>query len=189
MTKMYHLIPVDEFKKLQFQAGALLKTFDPTGATPIKAEDLIALTTGGITVSCVPQSIDLASDIDEVPANTLQFKHITGWDCGLSATLLTTSTSTVKMSLGAADIDPETGKVKPREDYQAGDFEAVWWHGNLMGGGYAAVKLMNAVSDGGFSYKTSKDGKGQLTLSLKGHYDLEDTSVVPMEFYVKEASE
>ena len=59
--------------------------------------------------------------------------------------------------------------------------------GNLIGGGYAAVKLMKAVSDGGLELKTTKDGKGNLNLSLKGHYDLTNTSKVPMEFYVKEA--
>ena len=57
----------------------------------------------------------------------------------------------------------------------------------LIGGGYAAVKLMKAVSDGGLELKTTKDGKGNLNLSLKGHYDMTDTSKVPMEFYVKEA--
>ena len=57
----------------------------------------------------------------------------------------------------------------------------------LIGGGYAAVKLMKAASDGGLELKTNKDGKGNLNLSLKGHYDMKDTGKVPMEFYVKEA--
>ena len=46
---------------------------------------------------------------------------------------------------------------------------------------------MKAVSDGGIELKTTKDGKGNISLSLKGHYDMTDTSKVPMEFYVKEA--
>ena len=54
-----------------------------------------------------------------------------------------------------------------------------------IGGGYAACKLSKAASDGGLELKTSKDGKGNLSLSLKGHYDIADTSKVPMEFYVK----
>ena len=44
MNKMYHAIPADAFKKLQFQAGALLKKFDPTGATPIAAVSYTHLT-------------------------------------------------------------------------------------------------------------------------------------------------
>lgn len=31
MNKMFTPVSADEFKKLQFQAGALLKTFDPAG--------------------------------------------------------------------------------------------------------------------------------------------------------------
>jgi len=95
------------------------------------------------------------------------------------------SADTIKLSLGAADV--ETNKITVREDYEEADFQDIWWHGNLIGGGYAAVKLMKAASDGGLELKTAKDGKGNINLSLKGHYDMTDTSKVPMEFYVKEA--
>nr|DAO80706.1 MAG TPA: major tail protein [Caudoviricetes sp.] len=184
MNKMYHAISADAFKKLQFQAGALLKKFDPAGATPVVAEDLVCLTSGGISVTCKPNAVDLGEDLDEVPENTYQLKHITSWDCGLSTTCMTVSADTIKLELGAADV--ETNKITVREDYEEADFQDIWWHGNLIGGGYAAVKLMKAASDGGLELKTNKDGKGNLTLSLKGHYDMKDTSKVPMEFYVKE---
>lgn len=189
MNKMYHAISADEFKKLQFQAGAFLKTFDPTGATPIKATDMIGLTSGGITASCKPNTIDLLEDVDEVPSGTKQGLHITSWDCSMSATLLSLSTDTSKLTLGAATVDTGTGKVTPREDYEDNDFTDIWWHGNLLGGGYAAIHLMNAVSNNGFELKTNKDGKGNLTLSLKGHYDIADTNTAPMEFYIKEKGE
>ena len=187
MNKMYHAISADAFKKLQFQAGAILKKFDPEQKTAIAAADMVCLTSGGITVSCKPNVVDLAEDVDEVPDNTYQFLHITGWDCGLSATCLTISEDTIKLALGAADT--ADGKVTVREDYADGDFTDIWWHGNLIGGGYAAVKLLKAASEDGLELKTSKDGKGNLTLSLKGHYDLADTGKVPMEFYIKEADE
>lgn len=185
MTKMYHAISADAFKKLQFQAGAVLKTFDPTEATPIKAEDMACLTSGGISITCKPNTIDLGEDLDEVPENTYQLKHITSWDCGLSVTCMTVSADTIKLSLGAADVT--ANKITVREDYEEADFQDIWWHGNLIGGGYAAVKLMKSASDGGLELKTTKDGKGNITLSLKGHYDMKDASKVPMEFYVKEA--
>lgn len=189
MNKMYHPISEKAFQKIQFQAGTFLKTFDPTGTTPIKADDLIALTSGGIAASCKPNTVDLFEDVDEVPSNTMQGKHITSWDAAMSATLLTYSAETTKLTLGAADIDTGTGKVTVREDYEDADFADIWWHGNMLDGGFAAIHLINAVSDGGFELKTSKDGKGNLTLSLKGHYDIKDTSKVPMEFYVKEKGE
>lgn len=189
MNKMYHAISADAFNKIQFQAGAFLKTFDPTGKTAIKAEDMIALTSGGITARCKPNTVDLFDDVDEMPPNTKQGKHITSWDCAMSATLLTYNTDTTKLTIGAADVDTSTGKVTVREDYKDADFGDIWWHGNMLGGGYAAIHLLNAVSDSGFELKTSKDGKGNLSLSLKGHYDAADTSKVPMEFYIKDKSE
>lgn len=187
MNKMYHAISADAFKKLQFQAGALLKKFDPENKVAIAADDMICLTSGGITVTCKPNTVDLGEDVDEVPENTYQLKHITSWDCGMSTTCLTVSEDTIKLHLGAADA--ESGKITVREDYVDSDFQDIWWHGNLIGGGYAAIRLLKAASDEGLELKTTKDGKGNLTLSLKGHYDMKDTSKVPMEFYVKDAEE
>lgn len=183
MNKMFTPVSADEFKKLQFQAGAMLKTFDPAGTKAIAAEDRICLTSGGISITCKPNTVDFGEDIDEVPENTYQLKHITSWDCGLSTTCLTVSADTIKLSLGAADV--EANKITVREDYKEEDFRDVWWYGQLIGGGYAACRLSKAASDGGLELKTSKDGKGNLSLSLKGHYDIADTSKVPMEFYVK----
>ena len=183
MNKMFTPVSADEFKKLQFQAGALLKTFDPAGTKAIAAEDRICLTSGGITITCKPNTVDFGEGIDEVPENTWQLKHIKSWDCGLSTTCLTVSADTIKLNLGAADV--EENKITVREDYKEEDFQDVWWYGQLIGGGYAACKLSKAASDGGLELKTSKDGKGNLSLSLKGHYDIADTSKVPMEFYVK----
>lgn len=186
MNKMFTPISADDFKKLQFQAGALLKTFDPTGAKAIAAADRICLTSGGITITCKPNTVDLGEDVDEVPENTYQLKHITSWDCGLSTTCLTISEETLKLSLGAADV--ANGEITVREDYTDADFTDVWWYGQLIGGGYAACKLRKAASGDGLELKTSKDGKGNLSLSLKGHYDIANTSTVPMEFYVKTTS-
>lgn len=186
MNKMFTPISADDFKKLQFQAGALLKTFDPTGAKAIAATDRICLTSGGIDITCKPKTVDLGADVDEVPENTYQLKHITGWDCGLSTTCLTISEETLKLSLGAADV--ADGEITVREDYTDADFTDVWWYGQLIGGGYAACKLMKAASGDGLELKTSKDGKGNLSLSLKGHYDIANTSTVPMGFYVKTTS-
>lgn len=185
MNKMYHAISPDAFKKLQFQAGQILKKFDTTEATPIAAEDMVCLTSGGISITCKPNTVDMGEGLDEVPENTYQLKHIKSWDCGLSTTCMTISADTIRLSLGAADV--EANKITVREDYKDTDFQDIWWHGNLIGGGDAAVRLMKAASDGGLELKTTKDGNGNLNLSLKGHYDLTDTSKVPMEFYVKEA--
>jgi hypothetical protein len=52
-----------------------------------------------------------------------------------------------------------------------------------------AVCLKNALSTGGFSLQTTKNGKGQVAVSLKGFASIKDIDTVPMEFYVAEGTE
>ena len=44
--------------------------------------------------------------------------------------------------------------------------------------------IKKAVSTGGFSLQTSKNGNGQLALELTGHTKLDEQEIVPAEFYV-----
>lgn len=75
-------------------------------------------------------------------------------------------------------------KVVPRRNLSLSDFEsAIWWVGDKADGGMVAVKLLNALSTGGFNLKTTKNGKGQLTLEITGHVSINAQNVVPMEFY------
>ena len=60
--------------------------------------------------------------------------------------------------------------------------------GDRADGGMLAVQLKNALSTGGFSLKSVKNGKGQITMELTGHVSLEAQEVVPMVFYSKAAS-
>ena len=50
-------------------------------------------------------------------------------------------------------------------------------------GGLVAIQLLNALSTDGFSLKTSKNGKGQISLTLTGHVSINAQNVVPMVFY------
>ena len=86
------------------------------------------------------------------------------------------------MSLGAADV--ANNKITPRHQYKTTDFKDVWWVGDLTDGGFCAICLKRAVSTAGFSLKTTKAGKGNLTVELTGHYTLSNQDEVPMEFYV-----
>jgi hypothetical protein len=52
-----------------------------------------------------------------------------------------------------------------------------------------AICLKNALSTSGLSLQTTKDGKGQISVSLSGHYSITEQDVVPMEFYVQEGEE
>lgn len=176
-------IPQNTFEGMQLDAGMLLKTFDPaTGAAPAD-EDIICATTGGITVSCVPTYSDMGEDVDNCPNNMLELMKLDSWECKISFTSLGTSAESIRLALGAADI--ADGKIIPRKDLKSEDFSDIWWVGDRADGGLVAVCVKNALSTGGFSLKTTKNGKGQVSVELTGHVSIDAQDVVPMEFYSK----
>ena len=176
-------IPQNTFEGMQLDAGMLLKTFDPeTGAAP-NDEDIICATTGGITVSCVPTYSDMGEDVDNCPNNMLELMKLDSWECKIAFTSLGTSPESIRLALGAADVTE--GKITPRNELKDTDFSDIWWVGDRADGGLVAVCLKNALSTGGFSLKTSKNGKGQVSVELSGHVSIDAQDVVPMEFYSK----
>lgn len=180
----FTVIPQDAFDALQMDAGVLLKTFDPTDPDAPDDEDIICATTGGINPSCVPTYSDFGEDVDNVPNNMKEFKHLDGWECKISTTGLGTSPELIKLALGAADIDgTNTSKIVPRRDLEQTDFSDIWWVGDRADGGCVAIQLKNALSTGGFSLQTTKNGKGQVAIELTGHVSIEAQNVVPMAFY------
>lgn len=174
----------DTFDVLQLDAGVLLHNFDPETAAEPEDKDIICATTGGITISCVPTYSDMGEDVDNCPVNTMELKKLDGWACKVSFTALDMSLEMLKLALGAADI--ESGKVVPRRDLKPADFSKKWWVGDKANGGAVAVAILNALSTAGLSIKTTKNGKGQLTVELTGHVSLENQDVMPMEFWSTE---
>lgn len=180
----FTVIPENTFSELQLNAGVLLKKFTPATATAPADEDIVCATTGGINVSCIPTFSDLGEDVDNCPKNTKELKHLDGWDCKMSTTALGTSPANIKLSLGCADVDgSDTTKIVPRVDLAQSDFSDIWWVGDRADGGMVAIQLKNALSTGGFSLKTTDNGKGQITVELTGHVSIKNQSEVPMVFY------
>lgn len=180
-------IPESTFNELQVNAGVLLKTFSPASPALVD-ENIICATTGGINPTCKPTFSDWGEDVDNCPNGMKELKHLDGWETSLGFTALNTTAEVIRMSLGAADISVETGKITPRMELKNTDFSDVWWVGDRSDGGLVAICLKNALSTEGFSLQTTKDGKGQIAVTLSGHVSIEAQDVVPMEFYVSTAT-
>ena len=177
-------VSADFYNNVQKDAGILLNTFDPTNPVEPLDEHIITPTTGGISISCVPETQDLYEDIDNVPNNTAEGKDITGWTVTLSTTAIGVSEEVIALALGASETGTD-GSIKPRRSYVIDDFKTIYWVGDMAD----KTKLLcavikNAVSTGGFSLQTSKNGKGQLSLELTGHTKLNEQEIIPAEFYV-----
>ena len=180
----YTVIPQNTFSALQLDAGVLLKTFNPANPVAPSDSDIITATTGGITVAAVPTFSDLGEDVDNVPTNMKEFKHLDSWDMSITTTGLGTSPALIKLALGCADIDgTNTSKIVPRKDLAQTDYSDIWWVGDRADGGCVAVQLKNALSTAGFSLQTTKNGKGQTSLTITGHVSINAQSEMPMIFY------
>jgi hypothetical protein len=181
----------DAFDALQLDAGVILVNFDPASPAEPQSDDILAVTTGGINIVCTPTFSDFGEDVDNVPNNMMEFKHLDGWECTMSFSDLKFNANNTKFALGAADVTNATGykKIVPRRDVKLTDFtDAIWWVGDKADGGAYAVCLLNALSTGGVSIQTSKNGKGTNAATLMGHVSINDQDAMPMEFYVIDAA-
>lgn len=190
-------VPADVFETLAKNAGVTLTNFNPE--TPQTGETLRALilwaTDGGVTLSCVPRTIDNGEGIDNMPTNTKELLEIDGYDVTYSGTARTLKSSHIASLMGAADVETEgTGNaaynvITPRMVVENADFKTLWHLVDYGNGGWIAVKIDNAFSTGGFSFKTENKGKASADFTYTGFTSIADISKVPMTVYVKEGTE
>lgn len=189
MSQKFTRVPDDTFEKLQLNAGILVDAFTP--ATGVIG-NILGATTGGIQFSTNPEFTDFGEDIDNVPNNMMELKHLNQFDPQMSGTFLTCTPALAKSLVGAADIDSgDATRVIPRAELLASDYDDVWWIGDYSdvntgaNAGFIAIHLMNALNTAGFQIQSTKNEKGQLAFEYHGHYSIAAQDTVPFEIYVK----
>ena len=182
-------IPSDAFQKLQINAGILTTDFTPATGT-IGEAGQIGATTGGVNFTATPTYSDFGEDIDNCPMKEL--KKLDSWEVKMTGTFVNADTAIAKRLCGAADIGTtDTTKVTPRNDLKDSDFADIWLVGDYSdkngetNGGFIAIKLLNALSTGGFQLQTSDKAKGQFAFEFTGHYSMSAQDTVPFEIYIK----
>lgn len=186
MAKRFTQVKLNAFREIQVEAGVIVRAFDPANPVLDRA-NIVCVTSGGITITAKPSYTDYFEDVDNVPNNTMEGKQLDDWECTLATTALDTSAESIRLMLGAADIDPtDTNRITPRREVRLSDFRDLWWVGDRADGGLVAVQVLNVLSTDGFSLKTTKKGKGTTGITLTGHYSLDAVDTVPMNFYVIE---
>jgi len=185
----YTKIPADTFKQIQLNAGILVDAFDP--ATE-EIGNIIGATTGGINFTATPAYSDYGEDIDNCPKNTKELKKQDDIDAKMSGTFVTVSAGLVKRLVAAGDVDANDARhIIPRKDLVDSDFQTIWWIGDYSdvndgsNAGFLAIKLMNALSTGGFQIQSTDKGKGQFAFEFTGHFSMAEQDKVPYEIYVK----
>ena len=181
-------IPETAFQEIQLNAGVLLSSFTPASAE-VTDEAIVGATTGGISFTATPSFMDFGEDIDNCPKNMKELKKLDTWDIKMSGTFITVSPDSVASLVAAADV--KTEKVTPRNDLKDTDFKDLWWVGDYSdkngetNGGFCAIHMMNALSTGGLSIKSSDKAKGQFAFEFTAHYSMAAQTTVPFEVYVK----
>lgn len=191
-------IPIDTFKKLQLGAGLLTSKFDPA-IGELTASNIIGATSGGVSFEATPSFSDFGEDIDNCPKNTKELKELDSWDAKMSGSFVTMDTTAAVSVIGAAAVaSDDPTKVVPRNSVNDTDFKDIWWIGDYSDvnddgsstgkAGFIAIRLINALSTGGFKIQSGDKAKGAFEFEYTGHYSIKDIDIVPFELYIKAGS-
>lgn len=191
-------IPTDTFKKLQLNAGILTTEFDPATGE-LSASNIIGATSGGVSFEATPSFTDFGEDIDNCPKNTKELKKLDSWEAKMSGSFVTMDTNVATSVIGTAAVASDNqAKVVPRNSVEAQDFKNIWWVGDYSDinedgssagkAGFIAIKLINALSTGGFKIQSGDKAKGTFEFEYTGHYSIENIDTVPFEIYIKAGS-
>lgn len=191
-------IPTDTFEKLQLGAGILTTEFDPATGK-LTASNIIGATSGGVSFEATPSFTDFGEDIDNCPKNTKELKKLDSWEAKMSGSFVTMDTNVATSVIGTAAVasnDPT--KVVPRNSVNDTDFKDIWWVGDYSDinedgssagkAGFIAIRLINALSTGGFKIQSGDKAKGTFEFEYTGHYSIEHIDTVPFELYIKAGS-
>lgn len=191
-------IPTNTFKKLQLGAGILTTGFDPATGE-LTASSIVGATSGGVSFEATPSFSDFGEDIDNCPKNTKELKRLDSWEAKMSGSFVTMDTTAAVSVIGTAAVaSGDQTKVVPRNSVDTEDFKDIWWVGDYSDvnedgsssgkAGFIAVKLINALSTGGFKIQSGDKAKGTFEFEYTGHYSIENTDIVPFELYIKAGS-
>lgn len=191
-------IPMDTFKKLQLNAGILTTEFDPATGE-LTTSNIIGATSGGVSFEATPSFSDFGEDIDNCPKNTKELKKLDSWEAKMSGSFVTMDTNVATSVIGTAAVaSDDPTKVVPRNSVDAKDFKNIWWVGDYSDinddgssigkAGFIAIKLINALSTGGFKIQSGDKAKGTFEFEYTGHYSSENIDTVPFELYIKAGS-
>lgn len=191
-------IPTDTFKKLQLNAGILTTEFNPATGE-LTASNIIGATSGGVSFEATPSFTDFGDDIDNCPKNTKELKKLDSWEAKMSGSFVTMDTNVATSVIGTAAVAiNDSTKVVPRNSVEAKDFKNIWWVGDYSDinedgssagkAGFIAIKLINALSTGGFKIQSGDKAKGTFEFEYTGHYSSENIDTVPFEIYIKAGS-
>lgn len=176
-------LTANSFKRLQLNAGILLKDFDYSSATDaatlaelIKTAKstgtaLLGATRGGGTFTCTPETREIEADgkRNAFVGSTI----FDGWEIKLSTTLLEITPGNLAMALPGADVTDASGGKKHTltlsNDVDSDDYiDNLIWIGDTSEG-YMLIDLQNALNTSGVTMTYTDKGEGTLPVEFVAH--------------------
>ena len=192
---MFSGVTTTTSKKLQLDAGAFLKNYDVASDTwdTAKATKLIGATAGGGSFSAVPTIRRI--EVDGVKGATKGFEALDEWVVTMTANVKEITADAIKMALAtgtssnvkspSSATTTNYAKITASNDIADTDYIGnITWVGRLSGSQLPVIiVLKNALCTNGFTLTTQDKAEGVVAITLTGHYDPTDLSVVPFEIY------
>jgi len=189
MREKFTKIPTNTFQTLQVNAGIMLSAFDPIAGTYTDGA-ILGPTSGGVNFTTTPSFKDWGEDIDNCPKNTKELKRLDNWDVKMAGSFVACSAALARRLAALADLND--GKITPRDTIDIeNDFGDIWLVGDYSdkntgsGAGFIAIRMMDALSTGGFQLQTADKEKGKFAFEFTGHYSIDAQDTVPFEIYIK----
>lgn len=185
-------------ERLLLDAGAFFRnfTYEPGGTdndtfdTAVDAGKLIGATKGGGEFSAVPSVRQI--EVDGVKGRAAGLETIDSWEVYIKATILETTTESIKAALCAAEVDTETDEdydvINGKSAIDLADYvDNITWIGNLSGSNKPVIiQVFKALSTDGLKITVQDKNEATIPVTFYGHYDQENLDAPPFRiFYPK----
>lgn len=183
----YNMVTAEQVQSILYDTAIVTTSnFDPTNPDLTNIE-LLCMTTGDVTISSVPTFVNLAEDVNNLHGEPIEMQQLTGWEHTCSFTAISIDEATLRMALAATNLaKTQDGGITPKSYLAPSDFsdKPLWIIAMKIGGGMFAVKYERYLANSGFSLSTSKAGKGNTAVTLKGFNSISDMNASPVTYYV-----
>ena len=197
---MFSGVTANTPQKLQLDAGAFLKNYDPATDTwaTAKATKLLGATAGGGNFGAVPTIRRI--EVDGVKGATKGFQTIDEWVVTMTVNMKELDAEIFKLALATgstADAKSPSSvtannytKVTAANQISSSDYITnIAWVGTLSGNSLPIIIILkNALCTNGLSISPADKAEGVVTLTFTGHYDPSNLDEVPFEIYYPKAS-
>lgn len=173
-------------QSLQLNAGVFLTTYGK--GVDIKKEHIIGATRGGGTFSAVPTVHQVA--VDGAPTYVKGLERIDDWTVTLSVgSFLEFTVDALALALGlgvSKTVDSSSDDViKVTTTIESGDYQDIYWVGDLSNGKNVVIHLKNCLSLAGLTITGNDRGEGTYPLTFTAHYATDDLENAPFEITIE----